>query len=217
MQLSKKTLSIDVKYSLCVLPKAAKAYFGIKEDGTVDLKGLTAIKLNSPKFIHDVFKNCIKQLKNVKNQEGLIKAKSKIQAIVKVAIKNLQQDKIPISDLEYFVEIHEDPKKQINAKTIHQPYQAAIQLIKIGRSVKRRDVVHFIKVKPFSYNGKKFTVKPTALVKSIQEVNVEDYVRNLRTALDQTFKPMEISFSDQKMKERSLLDFTKSKKKEMKE
>jgi DNA polymerase elongation subunit (family B) len=203
----KLDLSVEVRYSLCVLPKAAKAYFGIKEDGTVDIKGLTAIKSNSPKYIQDVFKNCTKQLKNVKNQTDFIQAKNKIEAIVKRAVEDLKLEKVPISNLEYSVEIHEDPKKQINAKTLHQPYQAAIQLINKGRSVKRWDVVHFIKVKPFRYSGKRFTVKPTEFVRSIREVNIEDYVRNLRTALDQTFKPMDISFSDHKLKARTLLDF----------
>jgi DNA polymerase I len=203
----KLDLSVDVRYSLCVLPKAAKAYFGIREDGTVDIKGLTAIKSNSPKYIHDVFKNCVKQLKNVKNHEELLQAKSKIKTIVKQAIEDLKRGKVPIKDLEYFVEIHEDPKKKIKTKILHQPYQAAIQLINMGKTVKRLDVMHFIKVKPFNYSGKKFTVKPTALVKNIREVNIKDYIRNLRTALNQTFNPMDISFSDQKITKKTLFDF----------
>jgi len=36
-------------------------------------------------------------------------------------------------------------------------------------------------------------------------VNTEDYIRNLRTALGQTFKPMGISFEERK--EASLTDF----------
>ena len=78
----------------------------------------------------------------------------------------------------------------------------------MGKSVKRWDVVHFVKVKPFNYSKKKFTVKPISLIKNIHEINIEDYVRNLKTALNQTFKPMDISFSDQKLKERTLFDFS---------
>jgi DNA polymerase I len=203
----KLDLSVEVRYNLCVLPKAAKAYFGVQEDGTVDIKGLTAIKSNSPKYIQNVFKNCVNRLKNVKNQVDFLKAKNKIKQVVKQAVKDLKSGKIPISDLEYAVEIHEDPKKKIKSKTLHQPYQAAIQLIDIGRSVKRWDVVHFIKVKPFNYSGKNYTVKPTSLVKNLREINLEDYIRNLKTALNQTFKPMDITFSDEKLKERTLLDF----------
>lgn len=58
----------------------------------------------------------------------------------------------------------------------------------------KRDTVSFIKVKPFLYKGKRFTVKPAERVRSLSEINVEDYVRNLKTALGQTFGPMGIKF-----------------------
>jgi hypothetical protein len=67
--------------------------------------------------------------------------------------------------------------------------------------------MHFIKVKPFNYQGRKFTVKPTEQVKSLHEINLEDYVRNLRTALNQTFKPMNIVFTNEKTTKRTLSDF----------
>jgi DNA polymerase I len=205
----KLDLSVDVRYSLCVLPKAAKAYFGIREDGTVDIKGLTAIKSNSPKYIQDVFKDCVGQLKNVKDQEEFDQAKSRIKKIVKDAIEDLKLGKAPIKDLEYSVEIHEDPKQKIKGKTLHQPYQAAIQLMNLGKTVKRRDILHFVKVKPFNYNTKRFTVKPTELIKNVNEINIEDYMRNLKTALNQTFKAMNITFLDAKTNEKTLLDFNK--------
>jgi hypothetical protein len=74
--------------------------------------------------------------------------------------------------------------------------------------VKRGDEMHFVKVKPFLYQGRRFTVKPTEYVKKFSEINFKDYIRNLRTALNQTFKPMNIAFSDQNKSEKTLLDFT---------
>ena len=149
------------------------------------------------------------QLKHVENQAQFINTKSKIKEIVGHAIGALKNGKIPLKDLEYSVEIHEDPKNKIYTKTLHQPYQAAIQLINLGKAVKRWDVMRFIKVKPFNYGGKRFTVKPATLVKNVREVNVEDYVRNLTTALNQTFKPMNIMFSSKRTTERTLFDFSK--------
>jgi DNA polymerase I len=35
-------LAIDEQYAICMLPKAMKAYFGIRIDGTPDIKGVTA-------------------------------------------------------------------------------------------------------------------------------------------------------------------------------
>jgi hypothetical protein len=57
--------------------------------------------------------------------------------------------------------------------------------------------VNFIKVKPFTYQGREFTVKPAERVQNAAEINVEDYVRNLTTALNQTLKPMGIDFKSE--------------------
>jgi hypothetical protein len=67
-----------------------------------------------------------------------------------------------------------------------------VQLQEAGVKVKRNDVMRFIKVKPFIYRGKSFTVKPAEQVKSVREINIEDYVRNMTTALSQTLAPMGI-------------------------
>jgi DNA polymerase elongation subunit (family B) len=201
-------LSIEVRYTLCVLPAASKAYFGIKKDGTYDIKGLTAIKSNSPDFICNVFENCIKELTTVKNRSELVEAKHKIKVIVQNAIEDLVRGEIPIKDLEYSVVIHDDPGEKVKGNSIHQPYQCAIQLLDSGKKVRKGDEMHFVKVSPFLYQGRRFTVKPTEYVKSFSEINVMDYVRNLRTALNQTFKPMNISFSDQSKSEKTLFDFT---------
>jgi len=56
--------------------------------------------------------------------------------------------------------------------------------------------MHFVKVKPFNYQGRRFTVKPTENVKNFHEINLMDYLKNLRTALDQTFKPMKITINE---------------------
>jgi DNA polymerase elongation subunit (family B) len=187
-------LAVDERYSVCVLPRAMKAYFGIRRDGTHDIKGVTAIKSNSPRFIQKVFMDCIKEMREVNNQEDFEKVKGQIQGIVRDAITNLKAGRVSLRDLEYSVELHEDPEEKIAEQVFHQPYQCALQLIDSGQRVQRRDVVRFVKVKPFSYQGRTFTVKPTEHVRNVQEINVEDYMRNLRTALNQTFKPMDLQF-----------------------
>jgi len=189
-------LAVDERYSVCVLPRAMKAYFGIRKDGTPDVKGVTAIKSNSPTFIQNVFKDCVKEMADVKNQTDYMEAKDRVQRVVRNAIKNFKAGKVPIKDLQYKVEVHEDPMEKMRDKALHQPYQCAIQLIDSGRSIKKGAVVSFVKVKPFQYRGKNFTVKPTERVRDFHEVNVDDYVRNLRTALNQTFKPMNIEFRE---------------------
>ncbi len=204
----KLDLSVEVKYTLCVLTEASKAYFGIKKDGTYDIKGLTAIKSNSPDFIYKVFEDCIKELTTVKDKTDLLEVKHKIEIIVQNVIVDLVRGKIPMEDLEYSVVIHDDPMEKVKGNSIHQPYQCAIQLLDSGHKVKRGDEMHFVKVNPFLYQGRRFTVKPTEYVKRFGEINIMDYIRNLRTALNQIFKPMNITFSDQSIADRTLFDYT---------
>jgi len=187
-------LAVDKNYPVCVLSKAKKAYFGILSDGTPDLKGLTAVKSNAPNFIQNVFKNCVKELSYIKNASEFELAKAKIVAIVQNAIKDLQDRKIELKDLVYSVNLYHDPREKLESKVLPQPYQCAAQLIDSGRGIKQRDTVSFIKVKPFTYRGKQFSVKPVDRVMNVLEINVEDYIRNLTTALNQTFKPMGITF-----------------------
>ena len=203
----KLDLSVEERYNLCVLPKAAKAYFGIRKDATIDIKGLTAIKSNSPNFVHNVFNNCIQELTNVKNKPDFIKAKDRIKTIVQKALDDLTKGNVPIKDLEYTVVIHDDPKEKLKGKSFHQPYQCAIQLLNTGKTVKRGDTMHFVKVKPFNYQRKKFTVKPTDHLTNSREINIEDYKRNLITALNQVFKPMEIKIRYNEKSNGTLSDF----------
>ena len=203
----KLDLSVEERYNLCVLPKAANAYFGIRKDATIDIKELTAIKSNSPIFVHNVFNNCIQELTNIKNKLALIKAKDRIKIIVQKALGNLTKGNVPIKDLEYTVVIHDDPKEKLKGKFFHQPYQCAIQLLNTGKTVKRGDTMHFVKVKPFKYQRKKFTVKPTDHLTNPREINIEDYKRNLITALNQVFKPMDIKIRYNEKNKGTLLDF----------
>jgi DNA polymerase elongation subunit (family B) len=191
-------LAVDKIYSVCVLPRAMKAYFGIRKDGTADVKGLTAIKSNSPPFIRNVFMDCVKELVAVKNWTEFEAAKDSIREVVKRAVTDLQSGKVRMENLVYTVKLHFDAsEKTAEGDVYHQPYQCAVQLADRQKKVSQGEVVSFVKVKPFNYRGKTFSVKPVELVKDFREVNMDDYVRNLRTALNQTFKPMNLSFDEE--------------------
>jgi len=73
-----------------------------------------------------------------------------------------------------------------------------LQLMNAGRKLKKGDTVSFVKVKPFRYGKRTFTVKPAEFVKDLSETNVNDYIRNLLTALNQTLESMDIKLEEQK-------------------
>ena len=188
----KLELAYDRRYSVCVLSGAKKAYFGILPSGETEIKGLTVAKSNSPRFFLKTFQDCLAILgKGRTSAQEFEAAKLGTRAVVNNALSFLRQGKIPLADLEYRVELREDPRKMINARTLPQPYQAAVLAAESGQNVSRRQEVGFVKVRPFKHGGRTFTVKPTAQAKPA-EVNVDDYVRNLLSSLDQTFEPMGI-------------------------
>lgn len=199
-------LAVDKQYTLCVLPEAKKAYFGITEDGTPDLKGLTAVKSNAPKLIQRTFRDCVKVLSNVRNMQQYAAAKTEVAAVVHETIRRLRERRLDFEDLVYSVQLFYDPTERLASSSLMpQPYQSALQQIDSGEKLSRRDTVNFVKVKPFNYKGKTFTVKPVSHVKTLAEINVEDYIRNLATALEQAFKPMGITLE----KEVKLTDWFK--------
>jgi DNA polymerase elongation subunit (family B) len=192
-------LVVDKRYRLCVLPRAKKAYFGILPDGTPDVKGVTAIKSNSPGYINRVFNQCVKELSTVKNAQEYTEASKRIRDIVHEGTMDLLRNAVELKDLVYTVRLYFDPYEKVRGtKSLHQPYQCSQQLIDVGKKLKRGDSVSFIKVKPFVYKGRIFSVKPAEAVTSLTEINVEDYARNLRTALEQVFEPMGIKFEEGK-------------------
>lgn len=186
-------LAIDKRYGLCVLPKAKKAYFGILLDGTPDIKGVTPAKSNAPAYISNTFQKCVMELANVRNQADFERATKRIKETVRKAIADLRNGKIQMEDLAYSVKLFFDPNEKLqDMKSVHQPYQCAQQLIDAGKKLERWTTVAFVKVKPFKYKGRTFTVKPVELARNLRELNVKDYVRNLLTALNQTFESMGI-------------------------
>lgn len=193
-------LALDKHYSLCVLPKAKKAYFGILPDGSPDIKGVTATKSNSPGYITKVFQQCVKELANVRNQDEYERVKNRITELVHRGIADLRNGRVELEDLVYSVQLFFDPNEKVaENKITAQPYQCARQLIDMGRKLKRGDAMFFIKVKPFKYKERTFTVKPAENVRNIAEINADDYVRNLLTALGQTFEPMGIKLEKTKL------------------
>jgi DNA polymerase elongation subunit (family B) len=192
-------LAVDKRYRLCVLPRAKKAYFGILPDGTPDVKGVTAIKSNSPGYINRVFVQCVKELATVKNAQDYAEAAEKIRDIVQRGQMDLLRNAVELKDLVYTVRLYFDPPEKVRGtRSLHQPYQCSQQLIDAGKKLKRGDSVSFVKVKPFAYKGRIFSVKPVEAVTSLTEINFEDYARNLRTALEQVFEPMGIRLEQKK-------------------
>jgi DNA polymerase elongation subunit (family B) len=126
-----------------------------------------------------------------------------VPAVVREAVRELREGRVDLSDLEYLVELRDDPQEKQRSKTLSQPYQAAWLLLKEGKKLASGEVVGFVKVRPFRFQGRQLTVKPTSQA-APREINVDDYVRNLISSLSQTFEPMNIKID---MPEANLSEF----------
>ena len=197
-------LAFDRVYSVCVLSAAKKAYFGILPNGEPEIKGLSIAKSNSPRFFQRTFQNCLNRLSEGRRSASDFElAKKQLPDVVREAIHELRNGSVDLSDLEYRVELRDDPQEKARSKTLPQPYQAAWLLSKEGKKISRGEVVGFVKVRPFKVQGRQYTVKPTTQTDP-REINVNDYVRNLISSLSQTFEPMGLSLD---MPETSLSRF----------
>ena len=197
-------LAYDRVYSVCVLSAAKKAYFGILPSGEPEIKGLSIAKSNSPKFFQQTFNSCLAKLSQGRHSRSEFElAKQQVPGIVKEAIRELREGRVILPDLEYRVDLRDDPQEKARSKTLPQPYQAAWLLLKDGKKLSRGETIAFVKVHPFRAQGRQFTVKPTSLTNP-REINTGDYVRNLISSLNQTFESMGITLNTT---EASLSDF----------
>jgi len=186
-------LAVDVKYSICVLSSAKKAYFGIFSNGQPDLKGVTLGKSSTPPLFRKIFLDALSYLKDVDNQAKLEKVRPKITELLKQHIKEIRKGNVSIPDLAYRVKLWKTKASTELSSALPQPYQAKAQLEKAGITIRRKQEIGFVKVKSFRFGKRKFSVKPTNFVKA-HEIDIHDYIRKLELAFQQVLKPLNIPF-----------------------
>ncbi|MFX1565724.1 MAG: DNA polymerase domain-containing protein, partial [Promethearchaeota archaeon] len=192
----KLKLAIDVVYKLCVFSSAKKAYFGILPDGKPDIKGITLGKSSTPPRFREIFLEAVKPLAVVDSPTKLADAKPEIVSILQREITRLRRRDFAVDEMEYRVKVWKGDKGRGKGSALAQPYQALQQLSDKGIKVKKRDEIRFVKVNPFRYSTRTFTVKPTQMATK-DEIDIPDYIRKLEMAFEQILIPLEIDFPKQ--------------------
>lgn len=109
IKFAKENIHIDLEqdksYRYVVLSNRRKNYFGIKIDGTTDIKGLSGKKSNTPKFIRDLFTNILENLKTVNHVEDFERTKQFISNEIKKSVMGF--DALSFGDLSYKVLIRQ--------------------------------------------------------------------------------------------------------------
>jgi DNA polymerase elongation subunit (family B) len=190
-------LAIDVVYPLCVFSSAKKAYFGILPDGTPDIKGITLGKSSTPPRFRQIFLDAAKPLARVDSAKKLAQARPEIVQVLQHQIAALRRGEFTVEDMEYKVKVWKAEKDLKRGSGLAQPYQAMQQLTDKGIKVKKREEIGFVKVKPFRYGPRTFSVKPTRMA-TRHEIDIPDYIRKLEMAFEQVLVPLQIEFPKKK-------------------
>ena len=96
-------LEVDKTYRYVAFSQLKKNYFGVLQDGTADIKGLTGKKSQTPEYLKREFYEMLDVLSNVYSQEDFAQAKSKIKKLLTDMVTSLKERKIPVDDLSFNV------------------------------------------------------------------------------------------------------------------
>ncbi|HKW05074.1 MAG TPA: DNA-directed DNA polymerase I, partial [Nitrososphaerales archaeon] len=190
-------LDVDKTYRYVAMSDLKKNYFGVLSDGTVDLKGLTGKKSQTPQFIKDSFYEILNILSRIKTSDDFETAKEEIMARLKSDYARLKERQISMDDLAFNVMIGKDVARYKDS--IPQHVRAAQLLQKNGREIKAGDIISFVKT--VTGDG----AKPASIARK-DEIDIEKYLDYMRSTFDQILGSMGYNF-DEIMGARKLEDF----------
>ncbi|PSO02879.1 hypothetical protein B9Q05_03680 [Candidatus Marsarchaeota G2 archaeon ECH_B_1] len=192
----KVDLEIDKEFRYVAFSDRKKNYFGVKQDGSVEIKGLLGKKRNTPPFIKHTFQQALEVLSEVKSPEDFEEAKKRVQTLLKDAQTTLKTRKFDVKELAISVMLNKNPDKY--DKTTPQHIKAARILIdKLGRDIRAGDIIHYVK----TYDG----VLPIELAKP-SDIDTAKYIELLKSTFEQVLDALNIDF-DEAMGERTLESF----------
>jgi len=180
-------LDVDKTYRYSVFSTRKKNYLGVYPDGSVDIKGLTGKKKNTPNFLQSAFIEMTKTLGEVKTPKDFEDAKEKIKRIVKECYTKMKRGEYKLEDLAFNVTMGKSTEGYI--KTTPQHVKAARQLSETGYDIKPGDIISFVKV--IGSPG----VKPTQLASS-QEIDSEKYMNYIESTFEQVLDAIGLDFNE---------------------
>jgi DNA polymerase I len=180
-------IDVDKVYRYVAMSQRKKNYFGVLEDGTVDLKGLTGKKSQTPQFIKNSFYDILEILSKVKTREDFDSAREEIKKRLREDYLKLKERKISMDDLAFNVMIG----KEISGykDSIPQHVRAAQLLQKSGKEIKAGDIISFVKTT--TGDG----AKPAALTRK-EEVDIDKYLEYMKSTFDQILGSLGYEFDE---------------------
>ena len=180
-------LDLDKVYRYVAFSNRKKNYFGVLPDGTVDIKGLTGRKSQTPEYLKRMFYDTLGILRAVKTPEDFEKARADIKQLLTKMLSDLKGKTVPVTDLAFTVMMGK-PTDRYNGTT-PQHVRAAMQLEAKGKEVKAGEIIAYVKTKNPPY------VKPAEMAKP-DEIDADKYIEYAQSMFDQLLDALDFSFDE---------------------
>jgi DNA polymerase elongation subunit (family B) len=180
-------LEIDKTYRYVAFSERKKNYFGVLQDGTADIKGLTGKKSQTPEFLKKAFYQSLDILGTVYATEDFERARREIKALLTQTVSKLRNKEIPLDELAFNVMIG----KAISgySGTTPQHVRAAKLLQDRGKEVKAGEIISYVKTKTPP------NVKPVSLAR-LDEIDADKYLEYASSMFDQMLDSLGFSFDE---------------------
>ncbi|MHC1590706.1 MAG: DNA-directed DNA polymerase I, partial [Candidatus Helarchaeales archaeon] len=180
-------LEVEKIFRYVALSHRKKNYFGVYQDGSVDVKGLSGKKSNTPPYIQKAFYKMLQILSEVKTESDLESAREKIKKLLQVILKKLKTNKIPKEELAFQVLMNK--KIESYEKTTPQHVKAAKMLEEKGIKVEPGEFIQFLKTK--DPEG----VCPLQLAK-VEDIDYKKYKETVESVFEQVLDALDIDFKE---------------------
>jgi DNA polymerase I len=181
-------LDVDKVYRYSVFSTRKKNYLGVFPDGSVDIKGLTGKKRNTPEFLKKAFSDMVNILSGVKSPEEFEKAREEIKEIVKTCYLKLKRREYTLNDLAFTIVLGKGVDEYRETTPQHVKAAKLLPEEKV-QSLGRGDVIRFVKV-----TGRE-GVKPVELA-SLNEIDVDKYMEYVETTFEQVLDALGLDFRE---------------------
>ncbi|HYR03949.1 MAG TPA: DNA polymerase domain-containing protein, partial [Nitrososphaerales archaeon] len=214
-------LEVDKVYRYVAFSERKKNYFGVLEDGTADIKGLTGKKSQTPEFLKKEFYEMLDILGNVYSQDDFRQAKSRIKKLLIDMVASLKDRRVPIDDLSFNVMMGKSidgyrstggpeslKRTAANQESLLQGTQVAERVTALDTS-SMSGLPQHVKAAMLLRNSNRevkageiisfvktkggYGVKPTIQAKP-EDIDVEKYVEYASSMFDQVLSALDLSF-----------------------
>ncbi len=180
-------LDLDKVYRYVAFSSRKKNYFGVLPDGTVDIRGLTGKKSQTPEYLKETFYKALDILRSVQTQEDFDAAKARTKDLLAAMIRDLKERRVPVEKLAFNVMMSKPTGKYDG--TTPQHVRAAKLLEETGKETKAGEIIAFVKTKSPPY------VKPVSMAK-VEDVDSDKYVEYAHSMFDQMLDALDFSFDE---------------------